>query len=123
QIAAQDMTTAKQIEHHATRGRLLAHSQQWEQAWQEHEQALLLAQNSQGPELARPLIAKADSLYEAGLINESCEHLWRACATYRYSPYTVHACRKLNARLPESTRADLQSIAALHQKIEQIWAG
>lgn len=123
QIAAQDMTTAKQIEHHATRGRLLAHSQQWEQAWQEHEQALLLAQNSQGPELARPLIAKADSLYEAGLINESCEHLWQACATYRYSPYTVHAYRKLNARLPESTQADLQSIAALHQKIEQIWAG
>lgn len=123
QTAQPDMATAERIQHHATRGRLLAHGQQWEQAWKEHEQALLLARDSQGPEQAQPLIAKADSLYEAGLINESCEHLWQACATYRYSPYTVHAYRKLNARLPESTQPDLQNMAALHQKIEQIWAG
>lgn len=115
--------TADLVKHHAIRGRLLAHNQQWQDAWEHHDRAINLAQDRQGPELAQSLIAKADSLYQAGQVNESCEHLWQACATYRYSPYTVHAYRKLNSRLSESTQPDLQQLATLHRKIEQIWAG
>lgn len=107
----------------AVTARLLALAGQYDQAWPLHDQALSLPEPEQAPLRTQLLFSKANSQYQAGLFNESSRTLWRACNTRAYSPHTVTAARKFEQALKRSDDPELQSLAKLHQKINEIWAG
>ncbi|MGB7398462.1 sulfotransferase [Castellaniella sp.] len=107
----------------STKARLHARVGQFDQALDLHTQALeIMGPDIQGPRRAGALINQADSLFETGKIDDSCQALWQACCCYPYSPITVRASISLNQRLAKCQDPVLNKLAVLHNEIQEIWS-
>lgn len=104
-------------------GQLFAANQQWELAWAAHDRALAALQPIQGPLYAEAVMRKADSLYLAGEVNQSCELLWQASSVHPFSPYSVQANQKFINRLSKATDPELSALVPIHAQTQRMWAG
>lgn len=108
---------------YSVEGQLYAANQQWEQALVAHDRALEVLQPIQGPLYAEAVMRKADSLYLAGKVDQSCELLWQASSVHPFSPYSVQANQKFITRLSEATDPELLKLVPIHAETQRMWAG
>lgn len=108
---------------YSVEGQLYAANQQWDLAWAAHDRALKALQPTQGPLYAEALMRKADSLYLAGEVDQSCELLWQASSIHPFSPYSVQANQKFITRLSEATDPELSKLVPIHAETQRMWAG